>query len=426
MPVLATFFTVRRGRDPFFKFFMQKLFPKQVDRYEKEFGMRFLGWYNVAYGWDFDNVILLELPDYETIDKLEGDPRSRAIGHRAGEWMFERHHAMFLRERMGPDLEFHPVTRMPMPTISRTADPGTGRPTHDRATTRHPRRDRHGGGHRARLVPQRRRETSCTRFLEANRDRIASSAAWCCSTRTPTTCPSRPTCTFRSRSRVQDAATGEWRSETEVIESPSEIWSSCTTRPSCTPGSRRPRASRRGLPDEPTGAQDLLDVAGISPRRASAWASAARTRTSARPMTGPPARTSSRPRMPTEAARRLYDLALTFQERSQLSEARLIEQFEIAAAAARRHAWATSSSSTTRTSVCGSRRSGAFEAEVIPERDEDEEADGTVGAARSPRGAWSSSTTRPTCSATSPRRSPSSSRTRRIPSSTGLDEDDEA
>ena len=108
VPVLATFFTVRRGRDPFFKFFMQKLFPKQVKRYEDEFGMRFLGWYNVAYGWDFDNVILLELPDYQTIDKLEADERSRAIGHRAGEWMFERHHAMFLRERMGPDLEFHP------------------------------------------------------------------------------------------------------------------------------------------------------------------------------------------------------------------------------------------------------------------------------------------------------------------------------
>ena len=108
MPVLATFFTVRRGRDPFFKFFMKTLFPKQVARYETDFGMRFLGWYNVAYGWDFDNVILLELPDYQTIDRLEADERSRAIGHRAGEWMFERHHAMFLRERMGPDLEFHP------------------------------------------------------------------------------------------------------------------------------------------------------------------------------------------------------------------------------------------------------------------------------------------------------------------------------
>jgi hypothetical protein len=108
MPVLATFFSVRRGRDPFFKFFMRKLFPRQVKRYEEEFGMRFIGWFNVAYGWDFDNVIMLELPDYATIDKLEADPRSRAIGHRAGEWMFERHHSMFLRERMGPDLEYHP------------------------------------------------------------------------------------------------------------------------------------------------------------------------------------------------------------------------------------------------------------------------------------------------------------------------------
>jgi hypothetical protein len=108
MPVLATFFSVRRGRDPFFKFFMRKVFPRQVKRYEKDFGMKFIGWFNVAYGWDFDNVILLELPDYATIDKLEGDPRSRAIGHRAGEWMFERHHSMFLRERMGPEMKFTP------------------------------------------------------------------------------------------------------------------------------------------------------------------------------------------------------------------------------------------------------------------------------------------------------------------------------
>jgi hypothetical protein len=108
VPVLATFFSVRRGRDPFFKFFMRKVFPRQVKRYEEEFGIRFLGWYNVAYGWDFDNVILLELPDYSTIDRLEADERARAVGHRAGEWMFERHHAMFLRERMGTDLEYHP------------------------------------------------------------------------------------------------------------------------------------------------------------------------------------------------------------------------------------------------------------------------------------------------------------------------------
>ena len=108
MPVLATYFSVRRGRDPFFKFFMRTIFPRQVKDYEEKFGIRFIGWYNVAHGWDFDNVILLDLPDYATLDKLEADEATRALGHRAGEWIFERHHSMFLRERMGPDLEYHP------------------------------------------------------------------------------------------------------------------------------------------------------------------------------------------------------------------------------------------------------------------------------------------------------------------------------
>ncbi len=108
MPVLATYFSVRRGRDPFFKFFMRTIFPRQVKDYEEKFGIRFIGWYNVAHGWDFDNVILLDLPDYATLDKLEADEATRALGHRAGEWIFERHHSMFLRERMGTDLEYHP------------------------------------------------------------------------------------------------------------------------------------------------------------------------------------------------------------------------------------------------------------------------------------------------------------------------------
>ena len=69
-----------------------------------------------------------------------------------------------------------------------------------------------------------------------------------------------------------------------------------------------------------------------------------------------------------DAARRMYDLALTFQERSQHSEARLIEQFESVAAGPR--------------AVLGDlmvlddederlwlKRNGHFEAEVVPERD---------------------------------------------------------
>ena len=42
MPVLATYFSVRRGRDPFFKFFMRTIFPKQVKEYEERFGIRIL------------------------------------------------------------------------------------------------------------------------------------------------------------------------------------------------------------------------------------------------------------------------------------------------------------------------------------------------------------------------------------------------
>ena len=108
VPVLATYFTVRRGRDPFFKFYMKTLFPRQVREYSEKYGIKFIGWYNVAHGWDYDNVILLDLPDYATLDKLERDEGIQAIAHRGAEWIFERHHSMFLRQRMGPDLEYRP------------------------------------------------------------------------------------------------------------------------------------------------------------------------------------------------------------------------------------------------------------------------------------------------------------------------------
>jgi hypothetical protein len=107
VPVLATFFDVRRGRDPFFKFFMKTVFPRRVHEWEDKFGIKFMGWFNVAHGWDFDNVILFDLPNYAVMDALEGDEGTKLIAHRAAEWIFERHHSMFLRERLGPDLDYH-------------------------------------------------------------------------------------------------------------------------------------------------------------------------------------------------------------------------------------------------------------------------------------------------------------------------------
>ncbi|MCI0345121.1 MAG: hypothetical protein L0221_06695 [Chloroflexi bacterium] len=107
MPVLATFFNVRRGRDPFFKFFMKTIFRRRIHEWEERFGIKFLGWYNVAHGFDYDNVFFLDLPSYAVLDDLEGDEGTRVIAHRVAEWLFERHHSMLLRERLGSDLEYH-------------------------------------------------------------------------------------------------------------------------------------------------------------------------------------------------------------------------------------------------------------------------------------------------------------------------------
>ena len=107
MPVLATYFTVRRGRDPFFKFYMKTLFPRHVREYGEKYGIKLIGWYNVAHGWDFDNVIMFDLPSYGVLDEMEKDEGIQAIAHRGSEWMMERHHTMFLRERMGPELKVH-------------------------------------------------------------------------------------------------------------------------------------------------------------------------------------------------------------------------------------------------------------------------------------------------------------------------------
>ena len=39
--------------------------------------------------------------------QLDADPSMRGFGHRVAESVFEKKHTIFLRERMGPDLEYH-------------------------------------------------------------------------------------------------------------------------------------------------------------------------------------------------------------------------------------------------------------------------------------------------------------------------------
>ncbi len=131
-----------------------------------------------------------------------------------------------------------------------------------------------------------------------------------------------PDGTFRSRSRVYDESTGEWQSETEIIETggelvelynPADIYAAFA------------EVAREGVwvdaqaETGPDDGQPTMQIDGTDPYAAAAdrWAAG-------QPEVAPPDDETS-------AATSLYDLALDFQERSQRAESGLIEQFENAA-----------------------------------------------------------------------------------------------
>jgi len=206
-------------------------------------------------------------------------------------------------------------------------------------------------------------------FLDANGDRIRDLGGMVLIDDDPDYLSIAPDLTFRSRSRYQDEVTGEWISDTEVIEHPSELvelYNPADVYAAFAEAARE----EAGLPDEPTGAEDLMETAGIAldetvgvgiggsdPYAGAAddWAASAEV--------------EPEPEDEQTAARRLYDLALTFQERSQLSEARLIEQFEVAAGnlAGRLGDFMIVDDDDERLTL---QASGSFMAEVIPEEDE--------------------------------------------------------
>jgi hypothetical protein len=208
--------------------------------------------------------------------------------------------------------------------------------------------------------------TQFVRFLESNRPRIAELGGLVLIDEDPDYLSIAPDGTFRSRSRYQDEGTGEWISDTEVIESGAELIELYNPAELYAAFAEAAR-EQAGLPEQPTAADDLLETAGISMSESvgvaddedeEEWAEQGFTV----------------PRDADDAARMLYDLALTFQERSQRSEARILEQFQDSSAPLARtvgdrlilddedeRLWY--------------RQTGAFEAEVIPERSE-EDADG--------------------------------------------------
>ena len=201
------------------------------------------------------------------------------------------------------------------------------------------------------------------RFLERHKERIAAYGGLTLIDEEPDYLAIAPDSSFRSRSRYLDDLTGEWVNETEVIETASELVELYNPADIYAAFSEAAREAA-GMNAEPTASDDLLDAAGISPEEtvgvgedpyaaaADSWAA------------GQPADLEIDD--DEAAARRLYDLALEYQERSQRTEARLLDDFEVAAATA--------------SNVIGDlvivdddderlvlARSGEFRAEVVPE-----------------------------------------------------------
>jgi hypothetical protein len=215
------------------------------------------------------------------------------------------------------------------------------------------------------------------RFLHANRDRLREIGGLVLIDEDPDYLSVAPDGTFRSRTRYQDESSGEWVSETEVIESPAELvelYNPADVFAAFTDAARQ----EAGLGELPTGAEDLegpgvvdedievlpgtegvaIAVTGpdVYAQAADDWAAGAGD--------------TAEPTDTADAARLLYDLALTYQERSQQTEAHLLELFEEDARAlaemlgdqmilddADERLWF--------------RSDGTFEAEVVPERDEE-------------------------------------------------------
>jgi hypothetical protein len=164
------------------------------------------------------------------------------------------------------------------------------------------------------------------KFLDRNKDRIADLGGLTLIDEDPDYLSVAPDGTFRVRSRFEDPDTGEWVSETEIVETASELVELYNPGEVYAAFAEAAREAA-GMDPQPTAAGDLLDTAGVPAEDAfelgadAAYASAADEWAAGQPAV-PEADDDE------SAALALYNLALDFQERSQASEARLIDQFQ--------------------------------------------------------------------------------------------------
>ncbi len=167
------------------------------------------------------------------------------------------------------------------------------------------------------------------KFLDRHRERILAIGGLTLIDEEPDYLSIAPDMTFRSRSRYLDDATGDWVSETEVIEHASELVELYNPADIYAAFAEAAREAA-GMGAEPTGEGDVLEAAGISPEETVVG-------TGEDPYAAAADSWAAGQTLPLDAdddetaAHRLYDIALEYQERSQRSEARLLEEFENAA-----------------------------------------------------------------------------------------------
>ena len=169
------------------------------------------------------------------------------------------------------------------------------------------------------------------KFLDRHRERVAAIGGLTLIDEEPDYLSIAPDLTFRSRSRYQDETTGEWISETEVIEHASELVELYNPADIYSAFAEAAREAA-GLRAEPTAEGDVLEAAGISPAESVVLGGGGEDPYAAAADSWAAGQTVPLDADDDEAAaHRLYDLALEYQERSQRSEAHLLEEFEAAA-----------------------------------------------------------------------------------------------
>src|SRR6186997_2624292 len=102
------------------------------------------------------------------------------------------------------------------------------------------------------------------KFLDHHKERIAVVGGLTLIDEKPDYLSIAPDLSFRSRSRYQDETSGEWVSETEVIETAAELielYNPADLYAAFSEGARE----AAGLGSEPTAEGDVLEAAGISP-----------------------------------------------------------------------------------------------------------------------------------------------------------------